>query len=736
MAFVNSDLFRADSLYIKEFIRKFLIRVLDLDLDYFLRIDSIGDITFCFSIAIDDIEKFAVEIQEQFRKKDSYFKKNYNGTLSFRHIMNYLCDNDNKKCWEIFREYSLSVLNSQGAVTVPQNNSFQNAEKKLSEYLGIDREWLDFLTVYAVISRKRCVYGLLEDMHLDNEGSIEEFSYCFGFSADRFKKIGRALLCQGFFKNLSDDFQHRLSEKIVSTYDPFLQSDPSKWFEKLNADEKLKTDDFQIDKKSLLMLKRMLDGSLEKKNNILLYGEPGAGKTSLVRSLARELGVTVFSVTSDVGDNDRDRRLSLTACVKFAKRYRGKTAVLVDEAERLLATDVSYDSGAKDKAWLNAFLENNEVNMVFITNQIEHVDQAVRRRFDYSLYFPKLNKKQQKKIWEFVIDKYEVRELVTARTLDTFLKEFDVPVSVIDRCVLCAKNMCGQSKSEFCSVLRSQLEAYTVLREDGEIVRKLKNSREKKDTVKLDDYSSDAVNFNCDINKFIEGFKKLHLIVKSSKNPEKGMGTMLFYGPPGTGKTELAHYLAKITKRKAVIKKASDLLSCYVGVSEQLVAETFNNLDLKKEILVIDEVDSFLYDRAGTKYSWEKTLVNEFLTQLQEFRGILICTTNLVRGLDPAVMRRFTTKLEFKYSEGKQLDVLYDKLLKPLSGKELSDDEMMRLHKMRNLTPGDFHVVKGKFSSIFYESENPSNGELLRALEQETGFKENKQGTRKRIGFI
>ena len=186
-----------------------------------------------------------------------------------------------------------------------------------------------------------------------------------------------------------------------------------------------------------------------------------------------------------------------------------------------------------------------------------------------------------------------------------------------------------------------------------------------------------------------------------------------------------------------VIKKASDLLNCYVGVRKQLVAETFNNLDLKKEILIIDEVDSFLYDRAGASHSWEKTLVNEFLTQLQESRDILLCTTNLVKGLDSAVIRRFTTKLEFKYSEGKQLDALYESLLKPLSKTALSEKETLRLHKLKTLTPGDFHVVKGKFSSIFSEKDNPSNDDLIKALEQEIGFKESKpDGSCRRIGFI
>lgn len=743
MAFVNSELTKADSLFIKEFLRKFLIRTCDLDVDYFLKNTDHDDFCDCLLCVIDDFDGF---VKDMFVRVSPYIKEvlsDHKGqfvrfSYLLRYIDNELTSTERRQLWVIIKKRVSFVLKAMGEVAYSRSNSFSNAENKISKYLGIDRQYIDFLTAYAVINRKRAVFNILSYMDLDKDEKIEEFAYCLGFSAEKFRKIGNELFKMGFLESLASDFDHTLSDKIKETYDPFLKSDPTKWFDKLDCNESLKLGDFLVEEKAMNMIKSLLSGPMEKKSNILLYGEPGTGKTSLVKTLAKELNLTVFSVSSGEDDSDRDRRLSLAACVNFARRYKGRPLVLVDEAERLLSTDVSYDRMAKDKAWLNSFLEKSDVSIIWITNQIRHVDPAVKRRFDFSLYFPKLNKKQQLKIWEFVLNKYEIKRFISAKALNSLNEDFEAPVSVIDKCVFSAKTLCGESKKEFCSILRTQLEAYVSLREDGIAAEELKkNIKKKSESPRMDDYSTDAVNFNCDINRFIDGFKKLHETVKGTKSPEKGIGTILFYGPPRTGKTELGHYLAKLTRRKVVIKKASDLLNCYVGMSEKLVAETFNNLDIKKELLIIDEVDSFLYDRAGANHSWEKTLVNEFLTQLQEFRGILICTTNLVKGLDPAVMRRFTTKLEFKYSEGKQLDALYENILKPLSKTDLSDKEIHRLHKIKTLTPGDFHVVKGKFNSIFSEKDNPSNDDLIKALEQETGFKENKsESGYRRIGFI
>ena len=53
-------------------------------------------------------------------------------------------------------------------------------------------------------------------------------------------------------------------------------------------------------------------------------------------------------------------------------------------------------------------------------------------------------------------------------------------------------------------------------------------------------------------------------------------------------------------------------------------------------MLVIDEADSVLFDRDHARHSWEISFTNEFLTRMEHFRGILICTTNRMKDLDGA----------------------------------------------------------------------------------------------------
>lgn len=110
-------------------------------------------------------------------------------------------------------------------------------------------------------------------------------------------------------------------------------------------------------------------------------------------------------------------------------------------------------------------------------------------------------------------------------------------------------------------------------------------------------------------------------------------GRLCLYGPPGTGKTAFAHYLAKQLAKPLIIKRASDLLSPYIGETEMAVAAAFNQATKQQAILLIDEVDSFLQDRSKARQSWEVSMVNELLTQLEAFDGVFIASTNLMHNL-------------------------------------------------------------------------------------------------------
>jgi SpoVK/Ycf46/Vps4 family AAA+-type ATPase len=61
----------------------------------------------------------------------------------------------------------------------------------------------------------------------------------------------------------------------------------------------------------------------------------------------------------------------------------------------------------------------------------------------------------------------------------------------------------------------------------------------------------------------------------------RGHGTLCFYGAPGTGKTALAEHIARALERPLIIKQASDLMSKYVGETEQNMAAMFREAEPK-----------------------------------------------------------------------------------------------------------------------------------------------------------
>jgi SpoVK/Ycf46/Vps4 family AAA+-type ATPase len=72
---------------------------------------------------------------------------------------------------------------------------------------------------------------------------------------------------------------------------------------------------------------------------------------------------------------------------------------------------------------------------------------------------------------------------------------------------------------------------------------------------------------------------------------------LLFHGLPGTGKTEFARYLAETLDRELIQRRASDLLSMWVGGTEQAIAAAFRQAEAAAGILLLDEADSLFLNR-------------------------------------------------------------------------------------------------------------------------------------------
>jgi len=147
-------------------------------------------------------------------------------------------------------------------------------------------------------------------------------------------------------------------------------------------------------------------------------------------------------------------------------------------------------------------------------------------------------------------------------------------------------------------------------------------------------------------------------------------------------------------------------------------------------VLLIDEVDSFLRDRQTAQRGWEVTQVNEMLTRMEQFPGLFIATTNLMRDLDPAALRRFDLKLRFDWLRPDQAGELLRRLCARLDLAAPEASAMARLTQLPQLTPGDFSAVARQHR--FRPFADASS--LLAALETECALKP--EGAARRVGFV
>ena len=148
---------------------------------------------------------------------------------------------------------------------------------------------------------------------------------------------------------------------------------------------------------------------------------------------------------------------------------------------------------------------------------------------------------------------------------------------------------------------------------------------------------------------------------------------IIFYGAAGTGKTMTAYSLAKSLKRQVLAFDCSKILSMYVGESEKNVRkifDTFYELSEKTKtepILLLNEADQFLGARSSGTITGADQMHNQmqniFLEQIENFRGMLIATTNLLENIDKAFSRRFNYKIEFKKPNREQREQLWELML-------------------------------------------------------------------------
>jgi SpoVK/Ycf46/Vps4 family AAA+-type ATPase len=446
--------------------------------------------------------------------------------------------------------------------------------------------------------------------------------------------------------------------------------------------------------------------------NILLYGDPGVGKSEFARLIAKSNGQRLYEVacSDESGDaiSGQARFTSFMLSQKMLASAPG-SLVLFDEIEdvfpsstsgflALFGNDFGDSATSPGKAWINRVLESNPVPAIWITNSIGQIDPAYLRRFDYAIEFPK----PPTEVRRHIAKKYLAPTKATARFIDRIAAWENLTPAQIEKAAKVA-SIAARSPAEAEALTERALQHSARLL--GQPVPSAVANPSP-------GYDLAYLNTSIPAAPLINGLKA------------RPSGTFCFHGVPGTGKTAFARHLADKIAKPLMVRRASDLLGKYVGESEQNIARMFKEASEENAVLVLDEADSLLADRRGARQSWELTQVNELLTQMEDFPGIFICTTNLLDRLDPASLRRFAFKIRFDCLTRAQRRQLFGTelaRLAPDSG-TVTESVVAKLDYLDKLTPGDFAAVAKQWALW---ATQPSAEALIGGLEEECRCKGN-----------
>ncbi len=463
----------------------------------------------------------------------------------------------------------------------------------------------------------------------------------------------------------------------------------------------------------------------EKGVNVLIYGAPGTGKTEFAKVISTMSGAELYEVECFDREGQslsgKERYRSLQVSQSFLKG-RGNTVLLFDEVEdvfpsnpsemlNMFLSDEHHRGSVNGKAWVNQTLESNPIPTIWISNSINQIDPAYRRRFQFHL--------------ELKNPPPQVRANITKKHLSGLNVSDEFVAKLAERRSLTPAQI--HSAARFAQLTHGELEDSVedlVLKQLDRADAALGN----KDDAKGTEFRPCVTTYDLSLLN-IETRHPIEKIIGALKL--KGKGTLCFYGMPGTGKTALGEHMAKSIERPLIIKKASDLVSKYVGETEQNLAAMFKEATTEKAVLLLDEADSYLQSRAMAQRSYEVTEVNEMLQQMERFEGVFICTTNLIDRIDEAALRRFTFKIQFKALTREQREKMF--ITEALEGNAANLTGRLRdgLHKLEMLTPGDFASVKRQVT-LFEENLAPED--FLSQLEQEHKVKPDIKWARS-IGF-
>jgi SpoVK/Ycf46/Vps4 family AAA+-type ATPase len=382
----------------------------------------------------------------------------------------------------------------------------------------------------------------------------------------------------------------------------------------------------------------------EKRNGILLFGEPGNGKTMFAEALSGELNVPFFPVTyGDVASKWINETPQKIEAVFRQARELGACVLFLDEMDSLVKPRDS--AHAMDRDLSNVMLTSindlhgTQVVLMAATNFIDRLDPAAIRegRFDFRIEIPPPDLDARRAILRKSIGEAVGYGMVDNRLVTSLAARWEG---------FSASRLAGLGGPLADMQRDGAIGPGRVTFDHGmQAMRLLQGRRGRlpEDVKSIDEIIMPPASRNV-LRDLVFRMKQIHRLEQIGGGLPTGL---VFFGPPGTGKTQAAMALAQ-AGGYAFLKTTGANIISDPDSWDRLVREA---KDIRPVVVLIDEADDILADR---QYSHVSSLTNRILTTLDGADGrirdvIYIAATNHYDRLDSAAIRggRFEEKIQF-----------------------------------------------------------------------------------------
>jgi transitional endoplasmic reticulum ATPase len=402
---------------------------------------------------------------------------------------------------------------------------------------------------------------------------------------------------------------------------------------------------------------------LEPTTGVLLVGPPGTGKTLTARALATELGVNYIAIVGPevMGKYYGEAEQRLRNIFQKAARS-APCIVFIDEIDSLAPDRASVEGEVEKRvvaqllSLMDGFGKTPGVIVLAATNRPDQLDMALRRpgRFDREVQFRVPDRRGRMEILQILTKSMPLDDTVNLEEI----ADLSVGMVGADLKALCQKSAylaLRRLLPEFDSPVPARMK---VTQADFLLaIKQIKPAVLRSVEVEAPKTTWDDIGgletIKQTLQESVEGALLYPELYRHTK--AKAPRGILLWGPPGTGKTLLAKAVAAQARANFIAVNGPELLSKWVGASEQAVRELFTRARQAAPCVVfVDEIDTLAPARGSfiSDSGVSDRVVGQLLTELDGLQDcpnvLLVGATNRPEALDPALLRSGRLDLQIK----------------------------------------------------------------------------------------